>query len=111
LHSFGPTFSPLRPVTLDFLAQVVGVVNVQPPVPLVFVVSTLVVADSVPAPAPESQAPQSDPSSAPASKLTPVLASITDPRSETDSNTVIDYASTAHPRPNVSAPHPSSSGL
>jgi hypothetical protein len=111
LHSFGPTFSPLWPVTLDFLAQVVGVVSVQPPVPPVLIVSTLVVIDLVPAPAPESQAPQSDPSSAPASKSTPVPASTIDPRSEIDSNTVLDYAPTAHPHPNVSAPHPSSSGL
>jgi hypothetical protein len=33
LHSFGPTISLLRPVTLDFSTQVIGPVSAQSPVP------------------------------------------------------------------------------
>jgi hypothetical protein len=58
LHSFGPTISPLRPVTLDFSTQVVGPVNAQPPVPPASVVTTPIVAISVTAPTPADQAPQ-----------------------------------------------------
>jgi hypothetical protein len=81
-------------------------------VPLVSVVSTLAVAVevSVPATAPASQALQSDPYSVPSSKSTPALASTTDPRFETNSDTVLDFALTARPHPDVSAP-PSCSGL
>jgi hypothetical protein len=78
-------------------------------VPSVYVVSTLAVAVSVPAPAPTSQALQSDPYSVPSSKSTPALASTTDPRSETNSDTILDFALTARPHPDVSAPPPSSS--
>jgi hypothetical protein len=86
-------------------------VSVQPSVPPVSAVSTLAVIVSVAAPLPESHAPQSDPSSAPASESAPTSASIEDPGSETDSNTVPDYALTTRPRPDAFAPPPPSSGL
>lgn len=111
MHSFGSTFSPLRPVTLDFSSQAIGVVIVQPSVPLVSTVSTLIVVVLVPtlALALESQAPQSDPSSAPASESVPAPASTADPRSEFDFDTVPDFALNARPRPDASTPP--SSGL
>ena len=51
LPSFGPSPSPLRPVTLDFSSPVVGTVSAQPPVPLEPAVTTAVVAVSVTTPA------------------------------------------------------------
>jgi hypothetical protein len=86
-------------------------VNVQSPVPSVSVVSTLAVVVSVPAPAPASQALQSDPYSVPSYKSTLAPASTTDPRPETNSDTVLDFALTARPHPDVSVPPPPSYGL
>jgi hypothetical protein len=82
-------------------------VSVQSPVPSVSVVSTLAVAVSVPAPA--SQALQSDPYSVPSSKSTLAPASTTDPRSETNSDTILGFTLTARPHPDVSVPPPPSS--
>jgi hypothetical protein len=58
LHSFGPSISPLRPVTLDFLTLVVRPISAQPHVPPVTVVTTAVVAVSMTALAPADPAPQ-----------------------------------------------------
>jgi hypothetical protein len=86
LHFFGPTISPLRPVTLDFSTQVVGLINAQPPVPLASDVTTAIVVVSVTTSAPADPAPQ------PASESSPVIASTADPRSETDSDTLLVFA-------------------
>jgi hypothetical protein len=47
LPSFGPSPSPLRPVTLDFLSSVISPVSAQPPVPPAPAVTTAAVAVSV----------------------------------------------------------------
>jgi hypothetical protein len=52
LRSFGPSPSPLRPVTLDFSSPVIGSVSAQPLVPPVPTVSTAVVAVSMTTSAP-----------------------------------------------------------
>jgi hypothetical protein len=78
LHSFGPSISLLRLVTLDFSTQVVGPVSSQPLVPSASGVTTAVVAMFVTAPALVDPAPQ------PAPELVPALASTADPGSETD---------------------------
>jgi hypothetical protein len=80
LPPFGPSPSPLRPVTLDFSSLVVGTVSAQSQVPPVPAVTTVAVAVSVTASAPM------DPASQPLSESVPAPASTTDPRSETDSN-------------------------
>jgi hypothetical protein len=65
---------------------VIGLVSTQPPVPLVYVVTTIVVVVSVTAPAPADPAPQQ------ASESAPALASTIDPGSETDSDTLLAFA-------------------
>jgi hypothetical protein len=56
LPSFGPSPSPLRPVTLDFSSPVVGTISAQPSVPPAPAVTTAIVAISVTAPAPADPA-------------------------------------------------------
>jgi hypothetical protein len=80
LPPFGPSPSPLRSVTLDFLSSVVGTVSAQPPVPPTSAVTTAVVAVSVTASAP------ADPAAQPLSESVPAPASTADPRSKTDSD-------------------------
>jgi hypothetical protein len=100
LHTFGLMFSPLRLVTLDLSTQGIGVVSPQPPVPPIYVVSTLAVAVSVlaPAPVPTSQAPQL------ALESTLAPTSTSDPRSETDSDPLPVSALTACPQPGARLP-------
>jgi hypothetical protein len=57
LHSFDPSISPLRLITLDFLTPVVGPINTQPPVPPAPVVTTAIVVVSVTTLAPVDPAP------------------------------------------------------
>jgi hypothetical protein len=52
LPSFGPSPSPLRPVTLDFSSPIIGSVSPQPPVPLAPAVTTAAVAVSMTTSAP-----------------------------------------------------------
>jgi hypothetical protein len=73
LPPFGPSPSPLRPVTLDFSSPVVGTVSAQPPVPPAPIVTTAVVAVSVTASSP------ADPASQPLSESVPAPASTADP--------------------------------
>jgi hypothetical protein len=70
LPPFGPSPSPLWPVTLDFSSPDVGPVGAQPLVPAV---TTVAVAVSVTPPAPV------DPTSQPLLESVPALASTTDP--------------------------------
>jgi hypothetical protein len=44
LPSFGPSSSPLRPVTLVFLSSVISSISTPPPVPLALAVTTAAVA-------------------------------------------------------------------
>jgi hypothetical protein len=80
LPPFGPSPSPLRPITLDFSSLVVRTISAQPLVPPAPVVTTATVAVSVTASAP------ADPASQPLSELVLALASTADPGSETDSD-------------------------
>jgi hypothetical protein len=80
LPPFGPSPSPLRPVTLDFSSLVVGTVSAQPPVPPAPAVTTAAVAVSVTTSAPV------DPAAQPLSESVPAAASTADPGSETDSD-------------------------
>jgi hypothetical protein len=105
LPSFGPSRSPLRPVTLDFSSPVISSVSAQPPVPLAPAVTTAVAAVSVTTSAPAA------PTAQPQSESVPALASTTDPRSETDSNPQLAFALLPRPRPDAPPPPPSSSGL
>jgi hypothetical protein len=84
--SFGPSPSPLRPVTLDFSAPVVGTVSAQLPVPPAPAITTAAVAVSVTTPAP------ADPASQPSPKSVPAPNSTTDPGSETDSDFQLVFA-------------------
>jgi hypothetical protein len=74
-------------------------------------VSIQALAISVPALAPtlESQAPRSDPSNALAYESAPAPSSTVDLGSETNSDTIPNFALTAHPLPDVFVPP--SSGL
>jgi hypothetical protein len=58
LHSFGPSISSLRPVTLDFSTQVIRPVSAQPPLPPAYAITTTIMAVFVTAPAPAVPAPQ-----------------------------------------------------
>jgi hypothetical protein len=86
LHLFGPSISPLRPVTLAFSTPVVRPISAQFLVPPATAVTTTVVVVSVTAPALVDPAPQ------PTSQLVPALASTIDPRSETDSDPQLAFA-------------------
>jgi hypothetical protein len=101
LHSFGPTISPFRPVTLDFLTLVIGPISAQPLVPPAPVVTTVVVAVSVTALAPADLASQ------PMSELVPAPASTTDTEFEIDFYPQLAFA--LLPRPGPDAPSPPSS--
>jgi hypothetical protein len=79
LPSVGPSSSPIRPVTLDFLSSVISSVSCQPLVPPALDVTTAVVAMSVTSSAPAAPAAQ------PSSESVPAPASTADPGSETDS--------------------------
>jgi hypothetical protein len=105
LHSFGTTISPLRPVTLDFLAPVVGPVSAQPLVPPASAVTTAIMAVFMTTPAPMDPTPQ------PTSELVLAPTSTVDPGSKTDSDPQLTFALLPRPRPDVSSPPPSSSGL
>jgi hypothetical protein len=86
LPSFGPSSSPIRPVTLDFSSTVISFVSAQPPVPPALTVTTAVVAVSVISSAPAAPAAQ------PQSESVPAPASTTDPGSETDSDPELAFA-------------------
>jgi hypothetical protein len=103
LPSFGPSPSPLSPVTLDFSSPVIGSVSTQPLVPPTPAVTTAAVAVSVTTSAPTNPASQPQPESVPAP------ASTIDPGSETDSDPQLAFA--LLPRPDAPLPPPSSSGL
>jgi hypothetical protein len=105
LHSFGPTISPLRLVTLDFLSSVVRPVSAPQLVPPAPAVTTVVVSVSMTAPAPADPAPQ------PEYESVPALASTADPGSETDSDPQLMFALMPRARPDAPLPPPSSSGL
>jgi hypothetical protein len=102
LPSFGPSPSPLWPVTLDFSSPVIESISAQPPAP---VVTTAVVVVPVTTSAPAAPAAQ------PQSESVPALASTTDPGSETGSDPQLVFALLPRPRPNAPPPPPSSSGL
>jgi hypothetical protein len=80
IPSFGPSISLLRPVTLDSSSPIVQPISAQPPVPPAPIVTTVVVAVYVTAPA------LADPASQPMLESVPALASTTDLGSETDSD-------------------------
>jgi hypothetical protein len=86
LHSFGPSISSLRPVTLDFSTQVVRPVSTQPPAPLASVVTTAIVVVSMTAPAPADPTPQ------PTLEPVPAPTSAAYPGSETDSDPHLAFA-------------------
>jgi hypothetical protein len=86
LPSFGPSPSPLRPVTLDFSSPVISSVSAQPPVPPAPAVTTAVVAVSVTTSAPVAPAAQ------PLFESVPAPVSTVDPRSETDSDPQLAFA-------------------
>jgi hypothetical protein len=102
LSTFGPSSSPLRPVTLVFMSPVIGSVSSQPPVPLAPAVTTAAVAVSVTSSAPAAPAVQ------PPSESVPAPASTADPESETDSNPQLAFALLPRLRPDAPPPPPSS---
>jgi hypothetical protein len=77
LPSFGPSPSPLRSVTLDFLSPVISSISAHPPAPAV---TTAAVVVSVTTSALAALAAQ------PQSESVLALASTTDPGSETNSD-------------------------
>jgi hypothetical protein len=103
LPSFGPSTSPIRPVTMDFSSPVISSDSAQPPVPPALAVTTAVVAVSVTSSAPTALAAQ------PQSELVPAPASTADPGSETDSDPQLAFA--LLPRLDAPLPPPSSFGL
>jgi hypothetical protein len=86
LPTFGPSSSPLRPVTLVFTLPVIGSVSSQPPVPPAPAVTTTAVAMSVTSSAPAAPAAQ------PLSESVLAPAFIVDPGSETDSDPQLAFA-------------------
>ena len=86
LHSFGPSISSLRPVTLDFSTPGVRPISAQSLVPPVSAVTTATVAVSVTAPALADPVPQ------PKSELVPAPTSTTNPTSETDFDPQLVFA-------------------
>jgi hypothetical protein len=105
LPPFGPSPSPLRPVTLDFSSSVVGSISAQPPVPPAPAVITAAMAVSVTTSAP------TDPVAQPLSESVLALASTADLGSETDSDPQLVFALLPRSRPDAPPPPPSSSGL
>jgi hypothetical protein len=83
LPSFGPSSSPLRPVTLDFSSLVISSVSAQPLVPPAPVVTTTAVAVSMTSSAPAAQ---------PQSESIPAPGSMVDPGSDTDSDPQLAFA-------------------
>jgi hypothetical protein len=100
LPSFGPSSSPLRPVTLDFSSPVISSVSAQSLVPPAPAVTTTAVAVSMTSSAPAAQ---------PQSESIPAPASMVDPGSDTDSDPQLVFA--LLPRLDAPPPPPSSSGL
>jgi hypothetical protein len=80
LPTFGPSSSPLWPVTLVFTLPVISSISPQPPVPPASAVTTAVVVVSETSSAPAAPVAQ------PPSESVPAPASIADPGSETDSD-------------------------
>jgi hypothetical protein len=97
LPPFGPSPSPLRPVTRDFSSSIIGSVSAQPPVPPAPAVTTAVVAVSVTTLAPV------DPAAQPLYESVPAPASTTNPGSKTESGPQLAFS--LLPRLNV--PHSS----
>jgi hypothetical protein len=90
LPSFGPSPSPLRPVTLDFSSPVISSVSAQPPAPAI---TTAAVAVFVTTSAPAAPAVQ------PQSDLVPAPASTIYLGSKTDSDSQLAFALLPRPRP------------
>jgi hypothetical protein len=86
LPSFGPSSSPLLPVTLVFSLPVISSISAQSPVPPAPAVTTAVVAVSVTSSASVAPAAQ------PPSESVPALASTVDPGSEADSDPQLAFA-------------------
>jgi hypothetical protein len=86
LPSFGPSSSPLRPVTLVFSSSVISSVSAQLLVPPAPAVTTVGVAVSVTSSAPAAPAAQ------PPSESVPAPSSTADPGSETDSDPQLAFA-------------------
>jgi hypothetical protein len=105
LPSFGPSSSPLRPVSLVFSSPVTSSVSAQPPVPPAPAVTTAAMAVSVTSSAPAAPIAQ------PQFKSVPAPASTADPRSKTDSDPQLTFALLPRPRSDAPSPPPSSSGL
>jgi hypothetical protein len=100
LPSFGPSSSPLRPVTVVFSSSVISSVSAQPLVPPAPTVAVSVTSSA-----------QAAPAAQPPSESVPAPASMADPESETDSDPQLAFALLPRPRPDAPPPPPSSSGL
>jgi hypothetical protein len=105
LPTFGPSSSPLRPVSLVFMTPVIGSVSSQPPVPPALIVTTTVVAVSMTSSAPTAPAAQLP------SKSVLAPASTADPGSKTDSDPQLAFALLPRPRLNAPPPPPPSSDV
>ena len=105
LPTAGPSSSLLRPVTLVFTSPVISSVSTQPPVPPAPAVTTTAMAVSVTSSAPAA------PTAQPPSESIPALASMADPRSETDSDPQLAFALLPRPRPDAPPPLPPSSDM
>jgi hypothetical protein len=95
LPTFGPSSSPLRPVTLAFTSPVCSSVCPQPPVPPAYVVTTTAVVVSM------TTSNLAAPAAQPQSESVPALASTADPGSETDSKPQLAFALLPRPQPDA----------